>query len=180
MAFTPPTTEPARLAAGDTWLWTKSLPTFPATEGWTLSYSLVGPKALSFDATADGAGYSVSVPVATTKIPAGTYRWASYVTLAGVRHQVESGILIVEPNLAGVTAGAVSESFAVRTLRLIEAAIEGRIPAGLEEYQVAGKMVKHMSMRDLLAARTRLRHEVAAEANGGTLARLEVAFVAPR
>lgn len=178
--FTVPQTEPERLAAGDTWQWTKAVADYPASEGWALSYALTGPTSLTFAATTDGNGYAVAVPATTTKIPAGTYRWASYVTLGAVRHQVDTGILIVEPNLAGLGAGIANESFAVRALRIVEAALEHRLPAGLEEYQVAGKSVKHMSVTELLTARTRLRQEVASERNGGALVTLEAAFVAAR
>jgi len=177
--FTIPSTEPSRLTAGDTWLWTKTLALYPATEGWTLTYSLSGPSALRFDAAAAGSGYAVTVAATGTKIPEGTYRWVSYVTLAGTRHRVESGILVVEPNPATIPDGHATESFAVRTLRIVEAALESRLPQGLEEYQIAGKAVKHMSLMELMAVRAKLRHEVAAETRGGTLASLEVAFVAP-
>ena len=181
MAFTPPTTEPERLAAGDTWQWTKALADYLASAGWVLSYVFSGPSTLTAPATAAGDGYAVTVLATVTKtLPAGTYRWASYVTLGAERHQVATGILIVEPNLAGVGDGVANESFAVRALRIVEAALENRLPAGLEEYLIAGKSVKHMALTELLTARTRFRQEVASERTGGKMATLEAAFVAPR
>lgn len=181
MPFTPPTTEPARLAAGDTWQWTKALSDYLASAGWVLSYAISGPSTLTVAATADGDGYAVTVLATATKtLPAGTYRWASYVTLGAERHQIATGILIVEPNLAGVGEGIANESFAVRALRIVEAALENRLPAGLEEYLIAGKSVKHMALTELLTARTRLRHEVVRERTGGAMATMEAAFVTPR
>ena len=176
-----PTTEPTRLTAGDTWRWTKAVAEYSAVDGWVLSYVVTGPSTIKFSATADGTGWAVTVAVAvTTKLPGGTYRWASYVTLAGERFQVGSGTLLVAANLGALGADISTASFAVRALAIVEAALEQRLPAGLEEYEIAGKSVKHMALTELLTARTRLRHEVASERTGGKMATLEAAFVAPR
>lgn len=181
MAYTVPEKEPTRIAAGDTWQWTKAaFADFPASDGWALSYAFSGPKAFTANASADGDGFSVTIAAADTKIPAGTYRWQSYVTLGAERYQVGSGILDVTPNLAALTPAEVTESFAVQALRVVETALLGRLPAGLEEYTIAGKLVKHMPLTELYELRSKLRHEVTNERSGGKIARLEVAFVAPR
>ena len=181
MAAPIPTTEPTRLTAGDTWEWTKTFADYLPADGWALSYVVTGPSTLRFSATEDGTGFAVTVAAATTKtLPGGAYRWASYVTSGSTRKQVGEGLLDVVANFEAITVGSSTASFAARNLSVVEAAIEGRLPSHLEEYQIAGKVVKHMAIMDLMNLRARLRQEVARETSGGRLASLEVAFVAPR
>lgn len=181
MAAAIPSTEPTRLTAGDTWEWTKSLADYLPADGWALSYVVTGPSTIRFNASESGTGYVVTVAAATTKtLPAGSYRWASYVTSGSTRKQVGEGLLEVVANFETIAVGGSTASFAVRNLTVVEAAIEGRLPTSLEEYQIAGKVVKHMPIMELMNLRARLRQEVAREQHGGRLASLEVAFVAPR
>src|SRR6478736_6672226 len=98
-----PSIEPTIIVAGDTVQWTKSIPDYPATDGWTLKYSfqIAGSldEPIQFSATTSGAGYSISVTAATTAAwdPA-NYIWTSFVEDATHRHRVGTGTVTILPD----------------------------------------------------------------------------------
>lgn len=161
MAYSIPTTEPASLRAGDTAQWTKSLPDFPASEGWTLSYDLVSATVhYTFNASASGDNYSVTVTAATTSgWTAGEYQWAAKVSKAGEVHEVASGAIVIKPSFG---AAVDARSHARKTLDAIEAWIENR-DIGVAEYEVNGRRLKAIPIEQLLVLRDRYRREVRAE-----------------
>jgi hypothetical protein len=55
LSYTVPTCEPDDITAGDSLEWDKTLPTFPASEGWELSYSLISK-------SGDGASADLDLP----------------------------------------------------------------------------------------------------------------------
>src|SRR5437762_234647 len=141
-----PSTEPQTIVAGDTLSFTKSVPNYLPGDGWTLNYALQGKtlagsysaSPITFASTTNtGSTYSISVAKTTTSSYApGDYRWTSYVTGGtSERYSVGSGDVTVLPD----PSAAVPTSHAVRTLALIEAAMEGRIPRGLEETIIDGQ-----------------------------------------
>ena len=86
------------LIAGDSLKFASTVPDYPASAGYTLTYRLVrrdgvaGP--IEIAATADGDGYQVNVSPATTATwTVGKYTWAAYVAKIGERYTVETGEL---------------------------------------------------------------------------------------
>lgn len=154
------------LIAGDSLDFETSVPDYPATAGWTLSYRLiprVSGTAITFSATANGADYRVQVAAATTAAwVAGEYSWAAFVTLGPDRFTVDSGTITIKPD-PGVASASDLRSHARRALDAIEAVIENRATMDQQEYQIAGRMLKRMTVSDLLRFRDRYRAEVAAE-----------------
>lgn len=131
MAYTPPTTEPTELRAGDTWQWRREdLSDYPAST-WTLKYYFRNASAY-FDvtATADGDLFAVSVAKATTATrTVGSYDWIAVVESSTERYQIDQGRLEVLPNLA--TAAAYdARSFARKMLDYIEAELVSRGSSG--------------------------------------------------
>lgn len=164
-----------QLIAGDSLTFTRSVPDYPASAGYTLSYRLVpisgAGTAITFNATASGADYAVSVAPATTAAWAvGEYSWAAYVSKAGERRTVDSGTLKVAPDVGAVNAPWDARSFARQALDAIEAAILQRASSTQLEVAVFGRTVKSMSHAELLAARSRLAREVEAEQAASDLA----------
>lgn len=107
MAATIPTTEPAFATAGDTLAWRRSLPDYPAGEGWTLKYRLVNATAkIDITASADGDDYLISVAAATSSAwTAGAYAWVAWVEGgSSERYTVDQGSITIEPDIAAVTA----------------------------------------------------------------------------
>jgi hypothetical protein len=171
-----PTTEPTSVVAGDTLTWKRSLPDYPASAGWVLSYALANADGLiTITATADGDDHLVSVAAATSAgYVVGRYDWDAYVTLGSDRYRVGRGTLTVETNLAAQGAGYDGRSWAQKTIDAIERWMAARDP-GVAEYQIAGRAMKYQEPAKLLALRDQLKAEVA-RAGGGVGTRLVVRF----
>jgi len=164
MPATIPSSEPDTIVAGDTVEWTKSIADFPATDGWTLKYSLQLVASLddpiTFSATPDGADYSVSVAnTITTEWDAGNYVWTSLVDNGTERHRVGTGTLTI----LGDPEEAPEGTHATRTLYLIELAIEGRIPKQLEMTTIDGNNIMRIPIQMLMDLRLKYQAEVRAE-----------------
>lgn len=172
MAIEIPDTEPARVRAGDTVTWRKSLPDYPATDGWVLYYRGINATA-KFDitATADGADHLVSVPIATTDDwTAGDYTLIAWVADGTERASLPTSRITVLPNLAAVAvAGYDSRTQAKKMLDAIDAALISLSTGerlAVVEAEVAGRRLKYnidglMKLRNLYAAQ--VRAEEAAE-----------------
>lgn len=166
MAIDIPTSEPARIRAGDTVTWRKSLPSYPASAGWTLAYRLINASAkIDISTTADGADHLVSVPKASSAgYTAGDYTLVSWVDNGTERVTLDPGRIIVLPNLAAVTAaGYDSRSQAKKMLDAIDAALLS-LSSGerlaVVDAEVSGRRLKYdfnglMKLRNLYAAQVR-------------------------
>lgn len=161
-----PDNEPERLRAGDTWRWQRELADYPATT-WTLRYRFKNSSGgFEISASASGVLHDVTVSAATTAAyAAGAYSWAAWVESAGEVYTVDQGRLTVDPNLrAGLASvGLDVRSHARRTLEALEAVIEGRASMDQSEYRIGDRMLKRMSIDELLKFRDRYRSEVEAE-----------------
>jgi hypothetical protein len=172
-----PTTEPQTFIAGDTLAFTKTFPNYTPGDGWTLNYSLQGKtlagswsaSPITFSSSTNtGAKWSISVSKTTTAAYApGDYRFTAYVTGGtSERYTVGSGDITI---LADPSA-AVPTSHAVRTLALIEAAMESRIPRGLEQTIIDGQSLIRIPLPELSKLRDKYRAEVRAEQDAARIA----------
>ena len=172
MAATIPSDEPARLRAGDTWKWTRTLGDYPAGT-WTLKYRFKNAAGgFEITATADGTDHAVTVAAATTgAYAAGSYQWIAWVESGAEKYTVDEGTLEVEPDYRSGTATAALDdrSHARKTLAALQAWIEGRDPA-VAEYEIAGRRMKYIPVKDLLMLLDRYRSEVAREDDAARLA----------
>lgn len=160
-----PTRPPAELRAGDTAKWTRTLADYPASAGWTLSYTAVGSTAAySFSASASGDDHAITVAAATTAAwTAGTYQLTEYAEKSGERYTLCTTTLRVLTDLAAVGAGGADvRSHARKVLDLIEAWLESKAPVAAS-YEIAGKKLSQYPLADLLALRDKYRAEVRAE-----------------
>lgn len=165
MAQTVPTTEPARVTAGDTLAWSITLPDYPANAGWSLKYRLISVAgAIDITTTAAGDAHVVNVAAAVSSgYAAGTYAWQRYVEKGAERYTTGIGTLVIAPNLAAQVGGYDTRTPARKILDAIEAALLGRASRTDLEYEVAGHRLKSMAHADLLAARSKIQAEVARE-----------------
>ncbi len=166
-----PTTEPSIIVAGDTVQWTKALTDYLATDGWTLSYSFRIPGSatapITFDADPDGANYSIDQDTSTTADwPAGAYVWTSYVDDGTDRHTIGTGPVTI----FAAPEDALGTTHASRTLAIIEAALESRLPRGLEMYTIDGQQVQKLTHEALSRLRDKYRAEVKAENDAARVA----------
>jgi hypothetical protein len=176
MAPPVPQTEPQILVAGDTWIWNKTLASYPPAEGWTLGYAIRGQSVLAnikVVVTIVASVYSVKVlPVDTTPLLAGAYQWQSFVdgsgAHAGEHYTVEQGVFTVLPSMSAVADNS-AVTHAERTLALIEAKIEGRITADHESYSINGRSIMKIPTKELLRMRAIYQSKVFRLKNQGQL-----------
>jgi len=162
-----PTSEPAYLQAGDTLSWQRSLPDYPASAGWELSYRLINSSGkIDITAAASGDDHLVSVSAATTAAYApGTYTWQAFVTNGSERYTVGSGSIVVKRNLAAEAGGFEARSTAQKALDDLRAALATWIATSgqVQEYEIAGRRMKYRTVADIRSAISLLEREVARE-----------------
>ena len=158
---------PSTISAGDSASWLVSVPDYLATAGWTLKYKLINASnQYDIISTPSGADHQLNITAATSATyVAGSYSIAGYVTNGLLRHTLESGSIIIAPNLAGATAGLDIRSPAQKCLDALDVALAtyGN-KAYTQEYEIAGRRMKFTSLSDFMAARSKLQAEVAREA----------------
>jgi hypothetical protein len=158
-----PTTEPTRIVAGDTAKWLKALVDYPASSGWTLAYTLINADyKISISTTAQGEDHLINVSAtATAAWNAGAYDWRAQVTKAGEVFTVGSGRITIEPSFG--VAQLDSRTSSRKMLDAVEAVMLKTASSNVQEYEIAGRRLKHYSMGELLQLRDRLKGEVARE-----------------
>lgn len=154
--------EPTEVAAGDTITWTRVLPDYPASAGWTLKYALRGPAVVNLEASPDGDNFLVEIAPADLTV-SGIYYTQGYAEKDGVRHTVFSGRIQVNPNLVEAAAGYDGRSHAAKVIAAIEAVIEGKATRDQQEMWIDGEKIVRTPFDDLIRIRSRYRHELAAE-----------------
>lgn len=158
-----PILEPTTANAGDTWRWTRTLADYPASAGWTLSYTLINAAAkISITGSASGDDHSILVSAATSAGYApGSYDWRARVTKAGEVYTVGEGRLTVNASFSSATYDARSQ--ARKTLEAIESTLEGRASSATLEYEIGNRRMKYIPVSELLQLRDRYRAEVSRE-----------------
>lgn len=147
--------------AGDTLKWDVSVPDYPATEGWTLTYEVKSRNdhIATITASADGAGYTVTVPAATSAGYAiGHHHYRAYVTKGSERYTVDSGDLEIVKDFED-SGNYDDRTHAEKVLDAIEAVIEGRASKDQESYTIAGRSLARTPIEDLLKMRDRYKAE---------------------
>ena len=120
-----------------------------------------------FAATADGDTHVVTVDAATSSIfGAGQYDFIGVVAkgsgASAEKHVVFNGVVEMLPNPA--TAGAYDpRSHSRRVLDLIEAAMEGRIPNGMESYSIGGCSINNIPLNQLRELYEKYKQDVGIE-----------------
>jgi hypothetical protein len=157
-----------RLIAGDSLVFTTSVPDYPPSAGYQLDYRLVrrdaAGAAISFTAGTSGDVYSVAVTPATTAAwTPGRYTWASYASKAGERYTVGQGELVIEADPATITAPYDNRSHARKVLDAIEAVLENRATTDQQQVSIAGRSLVRMPVAELLKLRSVYAAEVRSE-----------------
>lgn len=177
MAIEIPTTEPARVRAGDTVTWRKSLEDYPATAGWILYYRLINATAkIDITATADGSDHLVSVAKTTTDDwVAGDYVLVAWVADGTDRVSLPGGRITVLPDLAAVSAaGYDSRTQAKKMLDAIDAALLSLSTGerlAVVEAETTARRIKYdfnglQKLRNLYAAQVRAEENAERAAQG--------------
>lgn len=157
--------EPTNMIAGDTLCWKRFFERFPATAGWTLTYVLNSSTARlvvsSGDITTDGDTFLVNIPSAETKTwTPGEYQWLGVAQLAAAgetpaqRFTVSLGRVVIAIDLLDATAPQDTRSPNEINLWNVEQMLAGRGGDGVQEYNIAGRMLRRYSMTELMQLRT--------------------------
>lgn len=158
-----PTTEPARITAGDTVRWHKLLPGY-APADWALEYLFAhaaGVQTVAATASADGVGYDIHIPATdSASWPAGSYTWRARVSKEGDVFTVAEGLCTVAPAL---TAGVDARSPARRALEQIKEYLANPQAIACQSYTIRGRSLAQYSLPDLWQHHDRLVQEVAKE-----------------
>jgi hypothetical protein len=127
----------------------------------------------------------VTVEAATTAAyTAGMYQYIARVSLAGEVYTVDSGVVVISPNVATATAGAL-QTHAEKMVALCEAAIEAQAAAAsaggsgtIQSYSIGTRSVTFRDEADLRAQLAHYKWQVWKERNPGKLGpRRQVRFV---
>lgn len=174
------TSIPDRFSAGSTVKYVRSFAAYPTSDGWALTLYLAGKSSLSVAAVVANNQFEFTLTAAQTgSLQPGLYAWTERVSKAGEVYDAASGQLTVEVDLSNAGPGD-AQTWAERTLALVEARIEDRLPKDMESYQIAGRSVVNIPASELFKLRAQLRAEVARERNpGGFGQRITFRFTEP-
>lgn len=168
-----PTAIPAQLTAGDTWTWERSLSDYPASDGWVLSYGIVGELHLEWDGdwhTADGALHVIAIPMAVTADlgSGGSYRFVEYATKAATseRFTLCTEVRLVAADPAQFAPGD-GLSWARRMLTKCEAFLEGHLEDGVQYQMIGTRQLQHIPLPELRSYMSYLRERIAKERAAG-------------
>lgn len=156
MAATVPTTEPARIVAGDSLRWTIAQPDYLPADGWVLKYRASNAAAnFAIVSTAAGELHAVSVAASeSADYAAGDYMLTAYVEGPDAqRVTLYSKPLTVAPNLAA-EANTDARTTARQILDALKQLYRDHVASGralTDSYSVAGRSFKFLSVADLLA-----------------------------
>lgn len=173
--MTTPTTEPSQLYTGDTWAWTRTLPDYLASAGWTLKYTLVNAAGrINITATTSGDDHAVSVSAATTAAyTAGDYTWQAFVEKASDRYTVGTGEVTVRAGLASGSGGSDQRTQAREALDDAMAALAAYTASRgvVSEYEIAGRRMKFRSIDEIRKLINFWRREVQSEIDAEAIRR---------
>lgn len=167
MGATTYTEMPESFYAGESLSLDLSFSEYRADDGWTLTVYIAGKSVGVATGTANGSRFSVSFAATTTAdLEAGNYVWRAIASKAGVTAIAGSGTVKVVANIAKATAGAM-QTFEERMLGVVEAVLEGRITQDIEAFQIAGRAVTKIPVRELVQLREVYKRAVDAQQNPG-------------
>ena len=171
---------PDSFAAGTTVRYRRTLSDYPAGDGWTLTLFLAGAKVLQSQAVADGDDHLITLTADDSRgLAAGVYQWVERVqNIAGDVYEVGAGVLRVKPDLTAATDGSQQE-WLERAIAALKLHIEGRMPAAMEQYQIAGRVVSKMPIREAIQVLASLEGRLARIAAPESVTRRVLAHFTP-
>lgn len=154
MAPVIPDVVPVVFTAGETVKFTRS---FDGYQGPDWAYTIYFNGATSIFNKAgswNSASFDVTLTPADLAVPAGLYRYIERVVNSGTGevYTVGDGVVTIEVDLAAASAGAML-SFWEKQLTMIEAVLAGRITSDVQSYQIAGRAIVKVPIKELLQLR---------------------------
>jgi hypothetical protein len=171
---------PVVFTAGVTVKFRRAFNDYPPSDGWTYKIYFNGATdVFNVEGIVDpqnSSAWLVTINPSDSEVPPpGLYRYVERASSPGGEvYDVGEGVVQIEPDLATAAAG-VDLSFAEQTLAMIEAEIQARITADVEEYSVqasslgGGRSVKKIPMAELQKLRGYYGAMVRRKKNPGTI-----------
>lgn len=160
-------TVPATLQAGDSLTWRRSIPAYPASDGWVLRYRLVNAATtIDIIATADGDDHLVTIPAATSaSYTAGDYTAVEYATRGAERATLGQTALTIKPDIPAMGAGFDARTPAQRALADLRTALNRWISSQghVSEYEIAGRRMRFANVGEIRSRIALAEQEVARE-----------------
>jgi hypothetical protein len=167
MTQTVQTKVPESVTAGDTVQWQINLSDYLASDGWVLNYKLVKASGgIEIVSAPSGDDHLVSVPAATSAgWVAGTYSYQAYVDgVDSQRFTVDTGTIVIKPNIAAEAAGYDNRTPARKLLDVLDGFLaDYGSKAYQQEYEFNGRRQRWTSPGDFLSFRSKVRAEVLRE-----------------
>lgn len=160
---------PATITAGDTLVLRTSVPDYPASAGWVLTYRIFpregNAPAVQFACIADAQAPAVHAADIDAQVTAlwlpGPYGWASWATLGAFTRSVAAGSVRVLPDPRTVIVGD-SRSMAQRALDDAQAALASWSPT-TRSYTIGDRQMTFASVNEILPLISYWRTEVQRE-----------------
>lgn len=160
---------PTEVVAGTAVDYTRSFTDYPANQGWSCVLYIAGASLLSITASASGASFVFAISnTQSAALAAGAYQWKEITTKTGKSYVAAEGTLLVSANILTARAGDL-QSYAEKTLAVIEAALSGRLTADMQSYVILGRSVLKIPVLELQTLRSVYQAELWQERNGDRL-----------
>lgn len=137
-----------------------TLTAYPSTD-WALTALLRGPSEINLTAEPSAAGHRFVASAAETSawVP-GNYWFTVRATRGDEVAEVDSGEIVIAPDLAATASGYDGRDHARRVLDAIEAVMERRATLDQERYKINNRELWRTPIADLLVLRDRYRSEL--------------------
>jgi hypothetical protein len=149
---------PLLFTAGQTVKFTREFNDFSNTD-WAYTIYFNGASNVFHKAGVNqGNGWLITLTPTDLAVAAGIYRYierlvnAATPTPTGEVYTVGDGVAQIEVDLATAPAGAML-TFWEKTLAVVEAALSGRLTSDLQSYQIAGRAVQKIPIKELMQIR---------------------------
>ena len=147
----------SELRSGDSLELIFDLSSYPAADGWALSYVLKGPASIVLNATIVNGQYKVTASSSTTGSYAPGNYWAYLVLSKGSeKHTLDQGTVGILQNLSEIST-LDGRSHVKKTLDALDSLIEGKAGSDVLNYQINGRSLTRLNPSELLKWRDRYR-----------------------
>jgi hypothetical protein len=169
-----PDVVPGHFPAGTTVKFTRSFGDFQPSDGWAYTIYLNGlTQKFNKAATTENNVFNITfLPADTASLTPGPFRYAERVSNSGTGevYDINGDLLVIniEPNVSASPAGTFN-TWEERMLSIVESALAGRLPAGIESYQIAGRSVSKIPAKELMQIRGILKSIIWRQNNPGQL-----------
>jgi hypothetical protein len=138
------------------------------SSSYDLKYVIRGATSLDLTATTEGSGWKTEIsPTASDALQSGTYFWQAIVVNKSdttKKSTIGNGRIEVLKGLSSVTGVYDGRTQARKDLEAVQAAIRAMVSGGaVQEYSIANRSFRKMSVEDLRILESQLKYDVAKE-----------------